>query len=312
MPNPSRSPRPSWTVLPPTEAPGASRFSTVLDYLIHRFPRVPSAVWRRRMERGLVFLEGEGILGPDDPYRPHARVGYYREVEAEPRVPFEERILHVDRHLVVVDKPPFLPVTPGGPFVNECLLYRVERRLGVEGLSPVHRLDRLTSGLVLLARHADARRAYAELFARQRIHKVYSALCRMPSRPNQSRWRVRSRIVQGEPFFRMEEATGVPNAETHVTLLHWRRVSHLRGVGRVRLVPRTGKKHQLRVHLARMGWPIFGDRLYPELQPEKPDDFDDPLRLNASALEYVDPFDGHPRRWASPAGRESLGVGLDA
>lgn len=242
------------------------------------------------MEAGLVE-DGEGRrIGAARGYEPHLRVGYYREVEDEAFAGVEIPVLFADEHLVIADKPPFVPVTPGGRFVRGCVLYRLEEQLGISGLAPVHRLDRMTSGLVLFARRREERGAYGSLFAQGRVERVYRALARVPERPAATRWSVASRIVPGDPFFRMQEAPGEPNARTEITLDGWSD-----GVGRFTLRPETGKTHQLRLHMARLGWPLLGDRLYPELEPELPDAEIAPLALVAKKLAFLDPITGEAR-----------------
>ncbi|MCG8462402.1 MAG: pseudouridine synthase, partial [Holophagales bacterium] len=256
--------------------------------------------WRRRFEQGLV-LGPAGPLPLDAPYAPHLEVGYFRELDHEAEIPFEERIVFRDAHLLAVDKPPFLPVVPGGRFVRECLLYRLEARLGDRTLAPVHRLDRLTAGLVLFARRPEERAAYGRVFAHRSVEKTYEAWAHLPpiarSRPGRA-WTVEQRIVPGEPFFRMGTepvVSGAPaNARTRVELLEIRD-----GLGRFRLHPETGKKHQLRLAMAELGFPIVGDPFYPELLPETADDFSNPLRLLARELRFQDPITGRPRAFRS-------------
>ncbi|KGO99617.1 pseudouridine synthase [Novilysobacter defluvii] len=273
--------------LPPGDWP------TVLDALCERFPRVDRATWRERFARGRVLDAGGKPLDADAPYRAGAEIQYFREVADEPRIPFEERVLHVDRHLVVADKPHFLPVAPTGAFVRETLLGRLVRRLGNPDLVPLHRIDRLTAGLVLFSASRESRGAYQALFRERRIGKEYLALA--PPLPALEFPRVyRSRLERGEPFFRMREAAGEPNSETRIEVV-------ARGPGPwcYRLEPVTGRKHQLRVHMATLGAPIEGDPLYPDLRDPGPDDHARPLQLLARALEFDDPLDGRRRRFCS-------------
>ncbi len=287
---PTRAPRASITHLPPLAAPPA----TVLEWLGTRFPKVGKETWARRMQEGLV-TDGQGRpLTAAEPYRAHLAVSYFRELEHE-AVPAEPpAVLFVDEHLVVVDKAPFVPVVPAGGFVRSCLLYRLEAALGSTGLAPVHRLDRATSGLVLFSRRVEERGAYGGLFATRRVERVYEALARVPEPPAERVVQAASRIAPGEPFFRMREVAGEPNAWTRIELLGLRH-----GIGRFELRPESGKKHQLRLHMAGLGWPIVGDRLYPELLPEAPDDPAEPLRLVAKRLVFRDPFTGGERRFES-------------
>jgi tRNA pseudouridine32 synthase/23S rRNA pseudouridine746 synthase len=273
------APRPSFVTLPPAAEPPA-----LLDFLDRRFPRVGREVWRERLRSGKV-LGGDGLaVGLGTPYRAGERLAYFREVRQEPVVPFAEEVLFATHHLLIADKPPFLPVIPAGPYVAECLLYRLRRSTGEAALAPVHRLDRETSGLVALSRRPETRSFYHGLFARREVEREYLAVAEVPEPPGERRWRVASRLVRGEPWFRMREVPGEPNATTEVTLLDWQD-----GRGLFRLRPETGKKHQLRIHMAGLGFPIVGDRTYPELAPERPPDFDHPLELLARRLAFRDP-----------------------
>lgn len=304
VPTSSRAPTPSWVALP-----AEGDFPTVLDFLEHRFPRIGRQVWRRRLEDGKVLDEDDRPVAPDAPFRPRSRLQYFREVEEEPPVPFREEVLYRDEHLLVVDKPPFLPVVPSGPYVNETLVYRLRRRTGEPDLTPVHRLDRATAGLVLCSRRRESRGAYARLFARRVVDKEYLAVAEVPAgRVGELRdrlatgetWHLASRLVRGTPPFRSREVPGEVNAVTHVELLALADgpgTSPGRGLFRIR--PETGKKHQIRFHLASLGFPILGERYYPRLLPKVPPDFDHPLQLLAHRLAFRDPVSGEERRFTS-------------
>lgn len=226
------------------------------------------------------------------PYRPGTVLAYRREVLAEPPIPFEETIVHADDDLVVADKPHFLPTMPAGRFVEETLSVRLMRRLDNPALVALHRLDRGTAGLVVFSARPESRDAYTRLFRERRIGKVYEALA--APLPGLTFPHIReSRIERGEPFFRVREADGEPNARTRIEVLeqgehHWR----------YRLQPVTGRKHQLRVHMAALGAPILGDHVYPDLRDEPPD-FSEPLRLLARELHFVDPVTGQDRSFLS-------------
>lgn len=276
---------PSRLVLP------AGAWPSVLDFLCDRFPAIGRPVWIDRMERGMVEIDGVAIdrLAP---YRPGTRLAYRREVLAEPPIPFEETIVHADEDLVVADKPHFLPTMPAGRFVEETLSVRLMRRLDNPALVALHRLDRGTAGLVVFSARPESRDAYTRLFRERRIGKVYEALA--GPLPGLVFPHVReSRIERGDPFFRVREADGEPNARTRVEVLE--RGEHC---WRYRLQPVTGRKHQLRLHMAALGAPILGDHVYPELRDE-PADFSEPLRLLARELRFVDPVTGQDRSFLS-------------
>jgi tRNA pseudouridine32 synthase/23S rRNA pseudouridine746 synthase len=239
-------------------------------------------------------LDAEGA--PIDEHTPHRtgmKLRYFREVASEPVVPGQEVVLHADEHLVVVDKPHFLPVVPAGGYVQQTLLARLVRRLGNPALVPLHRLDRDTAGLVLFSAQPATRDAYLSLFRARRIAKRYEALA-APLPELGFPCVHRSRLAAGEPFFRMREVAGEPNSETRVDVIE-------RGprLWRYALEPHTGRKHQLRVHMAALGAPIQNDRCYPQLQERSGDDFSHPLQLLASGLAFVDPLSGQAREFRS-------------
>jgi len=279
---------PSCIALPPGDWP------TVLAFLQQRFAHVAAGDWRERMERGEV-LDAQGLtLGPDATYRPHAKLFYYRSLPAEQPVPFEEQILFQDELLVAVDKPHFLPVTPGGRYLQQTLLVRLKRRLGLDELQPLHRLDRETAGLVLFSVRPDDRNAYHALFRAREVSKCYEAIA--PWRDDLRLPMTRSsRLVEGESFMRMREVAGEPNAHTRISLLECQG-----GLARYRLEPETGQRHQLRVHLCALGLPIVNDQIYPVHQPEMAEnDYSRPLQLLARTLAFTDPVNGQPRRFES-------------
>jgi tRNA pseudouridine32 synthase/23S rRNA pseudouridine746 synthase len=281
----------SCVALPPGEWP------TILDFLVQQFPAIARSEWEARMQRGDV-LDAQGApLRPETPYRPRARVYYYRDLPQEPRIPFDEHVIFQDDWLVVADKPHFLPVTPGGRYLQETLLVRLKRRLGIEALAPVHRIDRETAGLVLLAIRPETRDAYSALFRDRAVHKTYEAIA--PFRSDLALPMVyRSRLAEGESFMTMREEPGEPNSETRIDVME--RQGHL---ARYRLQPRTGRRHQLRVQMAALGMPIVNDQMYPTLQPEaaqgEAPDYSRPLKLLAKSLVFTDPVTGGERRFES-------------
>ena len=270
------------------EAPGPA-----LAFLVARFPGVAPQAWLERMARGEVVDGAGAALAPGSILRRGMRIWYYRELEAETPIPFQEQIIHLDEHLVVVDKPHFLPTTPGGRFVRESLLVRLKNRLGEAQLTPIHRLDRETAGVVIFSRREGTRGAYQQLFQKRSVAKVYEALA-APLPHLRFPFTHASRIEPGTPFFRMQEVAGEPNAETLVDLIGMQG-EH----ARYRLAPRTGRQHQLRVHMAALGAPIVNDAFYPDALPCKGDDFAHPLKLLARSIAFDDPVTGQRRRFDS-------------
>lgn len=287
-------------VPPPIDGVTASRFqlppgpwSTVLDALCACFPRVQRDLWASRFARGRILDAAGTALCIDTPYRVGAEIHYYREVVDEPRLAAEETLLHVDADLIVVDKPHGLPVVPAGGHVVETLLARLIRRFGDIGIVPLHRLDRLTAGVVLFSANPATRARYQALFRTRAIDKRYEAIA--PPLPQVAFPLERhTRLVRGEPFFRMREEPGEPNALTRIDVLE-------RGAEawRYALVPVTGRKHQLRVHMAALGAPIRNDPLYPTLRERPADACEPPLKLLARSLAFIDPIDGRRRRFES-------------
>lgn len=269
----------------------AGAWPTITDFLVERFPAISRSVWLERMQQGLVADEFGTAVTAERPYRGHLRVYYYRSLDDEPRIPFEETVLYQDEHLVVADKPHFLPVTPSGHYLQQTLLVRLKNRLGLDSLTPIHRIDRETAGLVLFSIKPAERNAYQGLFRDQAIHKHYEALA--PWRDDLAFPITRkSRIVEDVPFFRQHEISGPSNSETRIDLLEV-----LGNQARYALSPVTGKKHQLRVHMNALGLPIQNDRMYPPVEPTPGDNYRLPLQLLAQSIAFTDPVTGHARRF---------------
>ncbi|MHB0817487.1 RluA family pseudouridine synthase [Stutzerimonas stutzeri] len=271
-------------------------WSTVLDCLCAHFPTIDRAIWLDRFARGRVLGADGQALDVAHAYQVGLRVHYFREVPNERPIPFEERILHLDEHLLVADKPHFLPVMPAGGYVNETLLARLSQRLGNPDLVPIHRIDRLTAGLVLFSTHPASRGAYQALFRERRIDKCYEAIC--PALPAlEFPRRQRLHMVEGEPFFLMCKGDGEPNSETRIEVLERRGE-----FWRYALYPVTGRKHQLRLQMATLGAGICNDPFYPELierARRDQDDYDRPLKLLARGLAFRDPLTGERRTFES-------------
>jgi len=266
---------------------------TVLDCLCEHFRAISREQWLDRIARGRV-LDAHGVpISPQLAYKEGLRIHYFREVLNETPIPVQETILYADEHLVVADKPHFLPVTPAGEYVEQTLLRRLIRTLDNPNLVPLHRIDRHTAGLVLFSANPVSRSAYQSLFPTRNIEKRYEAIAR--ALPDLELPRVhKSRLVEGEPFFRMQEGPGASNTETRVE------VCEKNGdLWRYALYPVTGKKHQLRVHMAALGAGICNDPFYPEVIKDAVDDYAKPLKLLAQSLRFADPLTGEERFFES-------------
>ncbi len=271
----------------------AGNWRSITDFLVERFPAITREVWLERMAHQLVMDEFGGLVTPQRPYPGPMRIYYYRAVDVEARIPFEEAVLYQDDHLVVADKPHFLPVTPSGHYLQETLLVRLKKRLGIDTLIPIHRIDRETAGLVLFSTQPDERNAYQAMFRDHAVTKHYEAIA--PWRQDLT-WPItrKSRIVEDEPFFRQREVPGPPNSETHMDV-----IEKSGGSARYALSPVTGKKHQLRVHMNALGLPILNDRMYPPVAETPDDDYRLPLQLLAKSIAFTDPVTGQARHFQS-------------
>ncbi len=276
-------------------------WSTVQDYLLARFPADHERLLDKISAGEVVDGDGRAIT-VDTPYIPRTFVYLYRDPHIEQRVPFEIDILHRDERLLVVDKPHFLSTMPRGRYVVESALVRLRRDLDLPTLSPAHRLDRVTAGVLMFTVDPTVRGAYQTLFARGETQKEYEAVARFDPAVALPAV-VRSRIVKERGVPRAQEVDGAPNAISRVELL-----AAGDSLARYRLLPSTGKTHQLRLHMNSLGLPILNDNFYPDLLDTEHDDYSAPLQLLARSLEFIDPFSGAPRRFVS---QRELCAGLD-
>ncbi|MEV0947747.1 pseudouridine synthase [Rhodococcus sp. NPDC049939] len=272
--------------------PDDGAWSTILEYLVARFPndeiRLREKVAAEEVveERGLPITESTR-------FTPRKFVYLYRDPPVESRVPFEIEILHRDENLVVIDKPHFLASTPRGAYVAESALVRLRRLLDLPELTPAHRLDRLTAGVLIFTVRPEVRRSYQSLFDQKKVTKDYEALARydpaleLPAT-------VRSRIIKERGILKAYEVDGPANSESRIELVEVRGDS-----ARYRLRPHTGKTHQLRVHMSSLGIPIYGDNFYPDFYDVDAQDYSTPLQLLALSVEFQDPYSGARRRFTS-------------
>jgi tRNA pseudouridine32 synthase/23S rRNA pseudouridine746 synthase len=298
--------------LPVRDGVGATRlhvpmegpWPTIGAYMAERFFHLDPERLMRRFDRGEIVGRDGSPLRRTTPLGAHEFIWYYREPPVERDIPFSVEVLHEDRDLVIVDKPHFLPTTPGGKYLQNSALVRLRNLLDNPDLTPIHRLDRATAGLLMLSTRPATRGAYQLLFEKRRVEKVYEAVSALPEG-----WDRASPSLDGRPFpivFRNHieklrahvcvrvDADREPNSETLIELRGFDdRVLH------TTLRPHSGRMHQLRVHLAALGAGILHDTFYPELLPESPDDFAEPLQLLARELRFTDPLTGAQREFVT-------------
>jgi tRNA pseudouridine32 synthase / 23S rRNA pseudouridine746 synthase len=269
-----------------SEAAAQQRLS-LLQFLAQRFTHVSEAQWQTRFTDGEICDVHGASLDMQALCEARQKIFYYRSVAHEVPVPFEARMVFANEHIVIADKPHFLPVTPSGHYVKETLLARLKHALHNEALVPVHRIDRDTAGLVMFSLNPATRGAYHALFSERRVKKVYEAIA--PFKPELTLpLQYASRLEPAAHFMQMCEVPGVANAFTHISLLEQQGA-----FARYQLKPITGKRHQLRVQMHALGIPICNDGLYPVLTPERAaNDFSKPLLLLAKQLAFDDPITG--------------------
>lgn len=305
-------------------------WATVHDFVLEKFGHIDSAGITQRFHHGeVVDIDGRP-LSTETPLGDVEFLWYYRNVPLETPLPVTEEVLFEDEHLLVVDKPHFLPTTPAGRYVQQSLLVRLRNRLQLPDLVPIHRLDRGTAGLVLFSKQPETRSAYQLLFERREVAKQYQCVSALPAGIDRAELSsrfpltVRNRIEKtkgvvvsqlmpyevkdsgrrphdrrGGKRRRSTEVIPGANASSRVELEATGTSRAGTPVGLFRLSPHTGKTHQLRIHMALLGLGILHDRFYPDLWDDAPDDFDAPLQLLAQRLEFTDPISGRIREFTS-------------
>ncbi|NLY33230.1 MAG: pseudouridine synthase [Alcaligenaceae bacterium] len=274
--------------------PREQQWPDLFSFLLVKFPHMPPDILRERLARG-DMVDAAGVsMRLDSPFVADSWLWYYREVPAEVNVPFEIAVLYQDECLVVADKPHFLASIPGGRYLQETALIRLRKQLNNFELSPIHRLDRDTAGLLLFCANKHHRGAYQTLFQTREVYKTYEAIA--PFRASLAFPLIReSHIRKSAQYFTMEEVAEAPNSRTRISLL-----AHNGKWGYYLLEPLTGKKHQLRVHMNGLGLPICNDEFYPVMLPAREENrFDQPLQLLARSIGFTDPVTGQTRFFES-------------
>lgn len=304
----SRSQRASAIALPLREGVGASTMvlppvselsfvpSNLLSFLEHAAHNPQGLDWENRLKSGLICDASGNSLPLDAKYLSGQRIYYWRDAGPEPRIPFDEQIIYQDEHILVADKPHFLPVTPSGRYVQETLLVRLKKRIGLADLTPMHRIDRDTAGLVMFCIQKQDRDAYAAMFRERKIHKTYECIAPFSDAISFPLIRKTRLVESPHSFMQVMELQGEPNTETCIAVIERLAGGHARYL----LEPITGKRHQLRVHMNGLGLPIVGDGIYPKLTPEtQQPDYSKPLQLLAKELAFEDPVTGLRHRFVS-------------
>jgi tRNA pseudouridine32 synthase / 23S rRNA pseudouridine746 synthase len=278
--------------------PADQTHPNLLQFFIEQFPHIPGDEWEQRFTEGLILDQDGQALSANSPYLPNTHLLYFRRLAREPEIPLEEHILYQDDHILVADKPHFLPVTPSGLYLHQTLLNRLKKKTGIQTLSPIHRIDRDTAGLVIFSVNPNERAQYQNLFRDRAVNKVYEAIAPYSEElEKQLPMTYQSRLQESEHFLQMQEVEGEPNSDTFIELIEtnmpW---------AKYRLTPGSGKKHQLRCHLNALNIPIKNDQIYPILTPyqEYDLDFSKPLQLLAKEIAFIDPLNGAKRVFLSP------------
>ncbi len=277
--------------------PADQSHANLLNFFVKQFPHIAEGEWVSRFKEGLILDQEGHALAANDAYLPNTHLIYFRRLEREPEIPYEEHILYQDEHILVADKPHFLPVTPSGLYLHQTLLNRLKKTTGIQTLSPIHRIDRDTAGLVIFSVNPNERAQYQNLFRDRVVKKVYEAIAPYSNDLEQKLpMSYESRLEESEHFLQMHEIEGEPNSDTLIEL-----IDKKQPWAKYRLTPGSGKKHQLRCHLNALQIPIKNDQIYPLLTPyqEYDLDFSKPLQLLAKEISFLDPLTSAARFFIS-------------
>ncbi|MCH4245141.1 pseudouridine synthase [Acinetobacter gerneri] len=259
-------------------------FSSLYEYLCQHFSHILPKEWQQRFDDGLIYDFHGQVLNRHSPYIANTHIYYYRFLAHEIHVPFYEKILFENDDILVVDKPHFLTMSPTGQYVQETLLVRLKNTTGIAELTPIHRLDRETAGVVLFSKRAETRGIYQQMFANRQIQKIYHAIASYDSSLKQN-LTINLRMEKGQPFYTMQVVDGEANSHTELKI-----IEHDTNWALYELKPTTGKQHQLRVHMNHLGIPIKNDPFYPVISHKNEQDFTQPLQLLAKEIFFIDPI----------------------
>ena len=268
--------------------PADQSHANLLNFFVKHFPHIAEDEWISRFKDGLILDQEGHALAANDAYLPNSHLIYFRRLDREPDIPYEEHILYQDEHILVADKPHFLPVTPSGLYLHQTLLNRLKKTTGIHTLSPIHRIDRDTACVVIFSVNPRERSQYQNLFRDRAVKKIYEAIAPYSNDLEQKLpMNYQSRLEESEHFLQMHEIEGEPNSDTLIEL-----IDKKQSWAKYRLTPGSGKKHQLRCHLNTLQIPIKNDQIYPVLTPyqEYDLDFSKPLQLLAKEVEFMDPI----------------------
>ena len=305
---------------PSTVGVPANTTLSAIDFLTAKFSAIAREEWQLRFEAGEILNAAGRVMAPQDSLHSQSHLHYYRSIRNEPELPFKATVIFQDEFLVVADKPHFMPVTPGGRYVQQSLLVQLKQQLNLPELSPVHRIDRETAGLVLFSVRAQDRNAYQALFRLRQVEKTYEAIAGAPETSHlnlQFPLVHRSMMEEDSQFFRMREVAEKQlksedefNSETWLDCLekfvintgstHQKDTQSI-SLARYLLKPSTGQRHQLRVHMNSIGLPLINDQFYPQVlkHANDLDEFNAPLQLLAQTIAFKDPVTGASRSFAS-------------
>ncbi|GGC61517.1 pseudouridine synthase [Hoyosella rhizosphaerae] len=273
--------------------PDNSPWKTVGDAIFHRYPDHWDRFSARLANGDVIDAEGKAVAHAT-PVVNGMTLYYYRDLPDETPPPRGIHVLHQDKNLVVADKPHFMATMPRGRHIRYSATVLLRQQLGLPELSPVHRLDRPTAGVLMFATNASVRAPYQQLFARRAVEKMYEAIASAPGQVEFPQT-VRNRIVKVEGNRQAAITDGEVNAITHIELARLLSETH----ALYRLTPLTGRTHQLRIHMNSLGLPLIGDDLYPDIKATATDDFSAPLQLLARSVTFVDPISGSRRSFTS-------------